>query len=171
MSGSKKALSANMEDYLEAIFQIVARKHAVRAKDISARLGVNKSSVTGALHTLASKGLIYYAPYDVITLTPRGRTLAKGVVRRHEVLHDFLVKVLAVDEEEAELSACRMEHALSGRILERLVRFIEFLETCPRGRDRWVERFKRYCECGEGQAPCEMCQYLDLEEAEGDMQN
>ena len=43
-----EALTASMEDYLEAIFYIVAEKGAARAKDISKRLKVNHSSVTGA---------------------------------------------------------------------------------------------------------------------------
>ena len=66
-------LSASLEDYLKAIFRIVAVKQAARAKDISARLSVSNSSVTGALRTLADRGLINYAPYDLITLTPLGQ--------------------------------------------------------------------------------------------------
>ena len=54
-------LSASLEDYLKAIFRIVAVKQAARAKDISARLNVSNSSVTGALRTLADRGLINYA--------------------------------------------------------------------------------------------------------------
>ena len=62
-------LSSNMEDYLEAIYHISSKKQAARAKDISDRLKVNKSSVTGALRSLSEKGLVNYAPYDLITLT------------------------------------------------------------------------------------------------------
>jgi DtxR family Mn-dependent transcriptional regulator len=40
-------LSASLEDYLEAIFHIVAEKQAARVKDIAKRLSVNNSSVTG----------------------------------------------------------------------------------------------------------------------------
>jgi len=54
---STKTLSASLEDYLEAIYHIVREKKAARAKDISKRLGVNRSSVTGALHSLAERKL------------------------------------------------------------------------------------------------------------------
>ncbi len=77
-------LSASLEDYLEAIFQIVRDKQAARAKDISERLKVRRSSVTGALHALADRELINYAPYDLITLTDKGKIVAQAVVRRHE---------------------------------------------------------------------------------------
>ena len=52
-----RMLSASMEDYLEAIFHIVSEKQAARAKDIAKRLKVNNSSVTGALRSLAEKGV------------------------------------------------------------------------------------------------------------------
>ena len=50
-----EALSASMEDYLEAIFHVAAEKGAARAKDISKRMKVNSSSVTGALRALADE--------------------------------------------------------------------------------------------------------------------
>ncbi|MHC4981959.1 MAG: metal-dependent transcriptional regulator [Planctomycetota bacterium] len=124
MTAAKK-LSASLEDYLEAIFQIAAEKKVARSKDISKVTRVSRSSVTGALRALSEKGLINYAPYDLITLTPKGRAVAEGVVRRHEVLREFFVEVLGVDERQGEKAACKMEHAMSGKILERFIRFVD----------------------------------------------
>jgi len=125
-------LSESLGDYLEAIFQIVAYKKAVRAKDISTRIGVNRSSVTAALHALTQKGLINYAPYDVITLTEAGQSAAVELVRRHAGLKDFLVNVLGVEEQEADEAACRMEHALTPEITDR---FLDFISGGTHGRD------------------------------------
>lgn len=138
-------LSASMEDYLEAIYHIVTAKHAARAKDIAKRLNVNNSSVTGALRTLSEKGYINYAPYDVITLTPKGHKHAEDVVRRHEALMDFFTKVLCVDKAEASDAACKMEHAVSRTILDRLIRFVEFIEICPRGGETLIQGFNNHC--------------------------
>ena len=156
-----EGLSASLEDYLEAIFHIVAEKQAARAKDIAKRLGVNNSSVTGALRSLAEKGYINYAPYDVITLTPSGKEIAEDIVRKHEALQDFFVKVLHIDEAEAEDAACKMEHAVSPVILDRLIRFMEFVESCPRSGEKWIREFWNKCEhtC-QNKAPyadCEEC--------------
>lgn len=138
-------LSASMEDYLEAIYHIVTAKQAARAKDIAKRLEVNNSSVTGALRTLSEKGFINYAPYDVITLTPKGHKHAEDVVRRHEALMDFFTKVLCVDKSEASDAACKMEHAVSRTILDRLIRFVEFIEICPRGGEALIQGFNNHC--------------------------
>lgn len=121
-------LSESQEDYLEAIFHIVAEKHAARVKDIARRLRVNPASVTGALGLLSEKGLINYAPYDVITLTPKGRKISKDVVLRHEVLRHFFLDILSVDIDIADKAACGMEHALPREILDRMTEFLDFIE-------------------------------------------
>jgi DtxR family Mn-dependent transcriptional regulator len=147
-------LSSSLEDYLEAIFHILSEKQAVRAKDISDRLHVKNSSVTGALRSLAEKGFINYAPYDVITLTTKGKHLAEDIVRRHEALLDFFVNVLGVDRYEAEIAACKMEHNLSGPILDKLICFMEFIDICPRSGQEWIKGFRYYCKPGDSQMRC-----------------
>jgi DtxR family Mn-dependent transcriptional regulator len=160
-------LTASQEDYLEAIFHVASEKQAARAKDIARRLKVNSSSVTGALRVLAEKGLINYAPYDVITLTPQGKIIAKDVVRRHEVLRDFFVRVLRIDPVEADEGACKAEHAFPRSIMDSLIKFVEFLDVCPRAGISWMEAFRAYCEGGLNQEECVKCTFRALEDLKG----
>jgi DtxR family Mn-dependent transcriptional regulator len=157
-------LTASLEDYLEAIFQIIADKQAVRPKDIARRLKVSNASVTGALRALADKALINYIPHDVITLTEQGKIAAKDVIRRHEVLRDFFIKVLAVADSAADQAACLMEHSIPKVILERFVQFAEFVEVCPRGGSKWIAGFKHHCDQEDTQENCERCMANTLEE-------
>jgi DtxR family Mn-dependent transcriptional regulator len=122
---STHELSASLEDYLETIYRLVERDHVARVRDIAARLSVQMSSVTGALRSLASKGLVNYDPYSYITLTARGERLARDLFRRHRVLTDFLTDLLGLDPETAERNACAIEHAIEPIVLERLVEFVE----------------------------------------------
>jgi DtxR family Mn-dependent transcriptional regulator len=137
-------LSENMEDYLEAILDLEQTNKVARAKDIADRLGIKPGSVTGALKVLMEKGFINYSPYSFITLTPRGTRLANDIRRRHTVLRDFLLKILQVDPETAEATACRMEHAIDPESLERLISFVDFINTCPRTRSNWLEHFEKH---------------------------
>jgi len=139
----KTALSASLEDYLEAIYHIVAEKQAARTKDISQRLKVNNSSVTGALRALAERKLVNYAPYELITLTSSGKKIARDIVRRHETLRDFFVKILSIDPQVADEGACRMEHALPREILDRLIEFVKLMETSPDKIGAWLARTPR----------------------------
>ena len=162
----RTALSSNMEDYLEAIFHISSEKQAARAKDIADRLKVNKSSVTGALRSLSEKGYVNYAPYDIITLTDKGKILAEDVVRRHETLKDFFLKILLLEEDEAEEASCKIEHAISNKIMDRIINFVEFIEICPRGGQEWIKGFRRHCERGDTSIRCANSIAICLEDLE-----
>jgi DtxR family Mn-dependent transcriptional regulator len=137
----KPEISDSLENYLEAIYRIVSEHQVARPKDIARNMQVSNSSVTGALRSLADKNLVNYEPFELITLTPQGRAIAKGVSRRHRVLHMFLREILGIEEAEADDVACKMEHSLSATALHRLSCFLDFLETCPMGGVAWVEGF------------------------------
>ena len=150
-------LSASLEDYLETIFLIVQKKQAARAKDIADQLKVKASSVTSALRLLSEKGLINYAPYDIITLTTEGEQLARDVLKRHRTLYDFLKNVLGIDEQEAEIGACKLEHSISPVVLDRLISFVDFVEHCPRVGTQWIREFDSFCLRGSMGENCEDC--------------
>ena len=153
-----ETLTESMENYLETILALEEDHKVARAKEIADKLKIQRGSVTGGLKTLAEKGLINYEPYSYITLTPEGKKIAKEVARRHAVLRDFLEGILRVDPKAAEENACRMEHAISGAVLERLVCFIDYIHTCPRAGDQWIEAFVEYCRSDNfSERKCETC--------------
>ena len=143
MSNSKQ-LSASLEDYLETIYWIATEKGAARAKDIAQKLNVKAGSVTGALQMLAKSGHINYAPYEVITLTDKGKETAKDVIRKHETLRDFFAGILGIPMEIAEDGACKMEHSVPDEIIERLISFSEYVQSCPSCGDNWAEQFQNF---------------------------
>ncbi len=165
---AKQQLSASLEDYIEAIYHIIDEKQVARGKDISARLGVSGASVTEALRSLAKKGLINYAPYEVITMTDEGRVVAEDVVHRHTALKKFFIEVLAIDEPLAEQGACRIEHTAPPEIIARMVNFIRFLEICPRGGDELIKGFSDFCEKGGAAGDCRECVSRCMESRETD---
>jgi DtxR family Mn-dependent transcriptional regulator len=149
-------LSASLEDYLETIYNLEREKRVARAKDVATTLNVGKSSVTAALKALSEKGYLDYNPYQTIELTELGKKVARDVCRRHEVLHDFLANILGLDEEIATDNACKMEHAIKGEPLERLLRFVEFFSTCPRGQSV-LKEFQVVVKDGFNPNRCEHC--------------
>jgi DtxR family Mn-dependent transcriptional regulator len=130
-------LSESLEDYLEAIMHIEEEKRAARPKDIAGHLGVSPPSVTAALQNLGARGLVNYHPYDLVTLTPRGRRVARDVIRRHEGLRRFFVDILRIEDEEADRVACDMEHAVPPQVMDRLLAFIDFIADSPHGGLTW----------------------------------
>ncbi len=158
MTADAQALSASLENYLEAILLLVQKNPVARAKDISQWLKVNRSSVTGALQALNKRRLVNYEPYGFVTLTQHGEEIATKVLRRHEALRDFFVYVLSIDAAEADEVACRMEHGISKNVVDRLVDFAEFIQTCPRAGAKWVRGFGYRCdEASVSPRNCEQC--------------
>lgn len=119
------ALTAVMEDYLEAIYHLVQEHGSARSGQISKRLGVHKSTVTTALHSLQSQGYIDYAPYKDVTMTSKGEKEAKGIVRRHDIFFRLLHHLLGVEQDEASYLACEMEHAIPPPIVDRFIGLVE----------------------------------------------
>lgn len=152
-----EGLSASLEDYLEVIFHLEESNRVARAKDIADQMNVQRASVTGALKALAARGLINYSPYSFITMTATGRKIARDIIHRHDTLREFFVTALQLPPEEAEANACRIEHCIDPVAVDRLVRFLEFIKTCPRTSVDWFDAFARYCRRGVQTSNCEEC--------------
>ena len=138
-------LSESLEDYLEIILELEHANKVARPKDIALKMNVRRGTVTGALKSLQEKGLINYEPYSFITLTKKGKGVAQEISRRHAVLKDFLFRVLQIKEGTADDTACRMEHAMDKSSFDKLVKFIGFIDNCPRTGPDWIQSFITYC--------------------------
>jgi DtxR family Mn-dependent transcriptional regulator len=137
-------LSASLEDYIETIYHIVEEKQVARAKNIADHLGVSRASVTEALRALSSKGLINYAPYEVITMTDTGREVAEDVIFRHTTLKNFFTQILTIDNEIAEEGACKIEHAAPPQVIKRMIDFMKFVESSPQVDKGFIDSFKEF---------------------------
>ena len=150
-------VSASLEDYLETIYVLEQKYRVARAKDIADYMHVQRASVTGALKALAVRGLVYYTPYSYVTLTAEGKKIAEEILYRHRILKEFFSKVLKLSIEDAEQNACRVEHAIQPHAVERLVKFLEFLNRCPRAGSEWFDAFEKFCEKGINPEACRTC--------------
>ena len=140
------SLSASLEDYLEAIFNLAGESDVARSKDIAKLLGVSKSSVTGALRSLKQKQLVNYRPYDYVTLTEAGKAAADRVARKHEILKSFFTDVLGIDANIAQKAACKAEHALGPEVIAKLLHFIEFVTQENKNGYDLATKFSTFCE-------------------------
>ena len=144
MAEKKNILSASLEDYLEAIYNLAGENNITRSRDIADTLGVSRASVTGALRALKEKCLVNYQPYNYISLTKSGQKAAAEIANKHEVLKSFFIDILDVDSETAQEAACKAEHALGPDIIAKLLSFIEFVGQNNNGHDL-MQEFKKFC--------------------------
>lgn len=147
MTAAKKTkLSASLEDYLEAIYNISSDNNIARSRDIATELSVSRASVTGALRLLQKKGLCDYEPYGYINLTEAGRVKACDIARKHQILNSFFIKVLDIEPEIAQNAACKAEHALGQEIIAKLLLFIDFAGHNSINGNDLITDFRQFCQ-------------------------
>jgi Mn-dependent transcriptional regulator len=103
-----------MENYLEAIYELSRGGTGARVSDIAERLGVTKASTNSAMATLSEKGLITNEKYKEIFLTPAGLKLAEFTSNKHQVIQQFLIRILKIEPSVANNDACAIEHVISN---------------------------------------------------------
>ena len=109
--------SESIEMYLETILLLQKMQDYVRAIDIATELGYSKPSVSNAMKSLKCKGYITVSNTGQIELTEQGREIACEVQEKNRVLTELLLKI-GMRDEVAKENACRMEHVVSGDLIE-----------------------------------------------------
>ena len=127
------ALSQSVEQYLEAISRLGRTERGVSTTRLARHLRVRPASVTGMLRRLADLGLVTYERYRNISLTAAGEQRANEAIRRHRLAERLLTDVLGVPLEEAHDEACRLEHAVSTALGDRIAEALGGPDACPHG--------------------------------------
>ncbi len=112
--------SGPMEDYVKAIFSLTAEHEPASTSDLAHRLGVTAGSVSTMIKRMDAAGLVEHVPYRGVHLSPEGRQLALGVIRRHRLLELFLATTLDIPWEDVDRYADALEHAASDELIDRI---------------------------------------------------
>lgn len=135
-----RALSKATGDILKAIHVLQAAGDKGGEGDapappslIAERTGTSRAFVTKMLQSLHKQGLVDYAPYKGVRLTPPGQQSAKELLRHHRLLERFLTDTLHFSPEAAHKEAERLEHVISEEFEARLDAFLNHPTTCPHG--------------------------------------
>lgn len=128
--------SLTVENYLKAILQLEAKaieSARVTTGKLAAEMDVAPGTVTSMLKTLSESQLVTYRPYEGVSLTDSGRTLALRMVRRHRLIELFLVRTLNLSWDQVHDEAENMEHAVSDFLVDRIDAFLGHPESDPHG--------------------------------------
>ncbi len=112
-------ITESAEMYLETILLLGRDKELVRQVDIARALNFARPTVHIAVNKLADLKLVHIDEGSKISLTRKGREIAESVYARHKTFTRFLMH-LGVDEQTAEMDACRIEHYVSEQTFQRI---------------------------------------------------
>jgi DtxR family transcriptional regulator, Mn-dependent transcriptional regulator len=130
---SIRELTAPVEDYLKAIYELEAAGGPAGTNEIAAVLGIAAPSVSGMLRRLARQRLVTHEPYKGVQLTREGRRAALRTIRRHRVIEAYLMQALGYPWDLVHDEAERLEHSASDELIDRMAAAIGEPATDPHG--------------------------------------
>lgn len=132
-SERERILGKATGDMLKAIHALETAERVALPSDIAVRTGTSRAFVTKMLKEMHALGLVDYAPYRGVRLTPRGARSAIELSRHHRLLERFLTDILHFTPDGAHDEAERLEHVISEEFEARLAEFLHHPTTCPHG--------------------------------------
>jgi len=128
-----EAISATIEDYLEAIYLLQRGGEMVIGARLAERLGVSRPTVTATLQRMERDGLVTLDERKTISLTSTGLHAAQDVLRRHMLAEWLLHEIIGLPWHQVHEEADRLEHYFSPAAVDRLDSLFEQPATCPHG--------------------------------------
>ncbi len=126
--------SQSEENYLKAIYHLEeSSEKGVSTSKLSEELQTKAASVTEMLKRLAEKKLVNYQKYYGVSLTPKGKSWALAIIRKHRLWEYFLVEYLNFNWDEVHEVAEQLEHIQSKKLVEELDCFLGRPSFDPHG--------------------------------------
>lgn len=113
-------MSAAVEDYVKAIYQLQSAAHVVTISALAETLRVSAASATNMVKKLAARRLVHHSPYRGVELTKAGEKMALEVVRHHRLIELFLHETLDLPWDRVHAEAEKIEHVLSEDLEDRI---------------------------------------------------
>lgn len=127
-----EADNSRTEEYLESIYKLQQEQHPVSTSRLAEHLKLSAPSVSEMIKKLTGRGLVFPSEKGVC-LTDDGKTLAKKVIRRHRLSERLLTDILGFKWDEVHDEACKLEHAISPEMEDRIAESLGNPKTCPHG--------------------------------------
>ncbi|MFQ5655117.1 MAG: metal-dependent transcriptional regulator, partial [Planctomycetota bacterium] len=128
-----RLISESAENYLKAIYKLEVEGREVATGDLAHALGISAPSVSRMLRKLSERCWVSHSAYRGVRLTDEGRRQALRVIRNHRILESYLAEVLGVPWDRVDEEVERLEHAVSGELINRMDEALGFPKHDPHG--------------------------------------
>ena len=141
--------------HLVAIAELRQDHGYARVSDVAQLLEITRGSVSVTLKGLKQRGLVVEDARRHLGLSAEGGRIAQGVMAKKQVLQRFFIQVLGVDESQADIDTCKIEHLVSGETALRASRFLRFAAIADdaAGALGAFARFEEGCSKVPGECP------------------
>ena len=149
--------------HLMAVHELRQRHGYARVSDIAQHLKITKGSVSSAMKHLKERGYIQEDHNRFLELTEHGLQVVWETEATRLTVKKFLSDALGMDDDDAEIDACKVEHLISTEARSRLVGFLRFLFSEDPVSEQFLDTFRAAfrgssLQCKDGDvAACLLC--------------
>lgn len=135
-------LSHSAAHHLMAIHELREAHGYARVSDIAKHLSITKGSVSTAMKHLKERGYVQEDLNRFLELTEQGSKVVQEVEATRLVVQRFLKDALGMDEDDAMIDACKVEHLISTEAWMRLVHFLRVLFSEKPAANGFLQMFR-----------------------------
>jgi Mn-dependent DtxR family transcriptional regulator len=155
-------LTHSAAHHLMSVHELRELHGYARVSDIAKHLKITKGSVSSAMKHLKERGYIQEDHNRFLELTAKGLRVVWETEATRLVVKKFLHDGLGMDEDDAEIDACKVEHLVSSEARGRLVGFLRFLFSNEAVSASFLAAFRgalaeRNLECKKDISNCLLC--------------
>ena len=143
-------VSHSVAHHLVAIAELLEEYGYARVSDVARRLGITRGSVSITLKGLKQKGLVTDDDRRFLGLSDEGRKITDSIRAKKAVMKDLFVRFLRVDEEQADLDTCKLEHLISPDTATRAQSLLDFLDSGAQEATEFLDAFGSFTDGNGG---------------------
>ena len=144
--------------HLLAVNTLLKENGYARAVDIATLLNISRASVSSTLNKLREKGFIKEDKNRFLQLSEKGSYIVNSVLTKRRIIQQFLSQVLELNDEEAEINACKMEHLLSESAGKKLISFIGYFLSDQKDAQKFRKKYKEFHYICANTEDCHLCE-------------
>lgn len=131
-------LSPSLEQYLIHIYELSEQNIEIKSSELTVAVNMPLKKTIQALQRMHFQKYIIYLAYQPITITDKGKEMARYLLSRNALIEEFLDILQITEHREEEKEA--MKQYLSQESLEAIDHFVCFVKQYP----EIIARYKVY---------------------------
>ncbi len=140
----KNAVTHSVAHHLVAIATLRDEFGYARVSDVARQLSITRGSASITLKGLKQRGLVIEDARRFLGLSEDGLRIARTIQAKKKVMRRLFVEWLGVDDEQADIDTCKIEHLISGETASAALRMLRFLEAGGEEVAGFLREFERF---------------------------
>lgn len=137
-------LTHSAAHHLVAILDLLVDLGYARVSDVASQLKITRGSASITLKRLKERGLVAEDRNKFLKLSDEGERIARSIQAKKYVMKQLFTRLLGVEDEQADIDTCKIEHLVSAGTAERATRLLQFLDARSPAALAFLEAFRRF---------------------------